>query len=144
MFTDDQLQTVLSIIRGIVDGIINTSNSGMIGRAREMTAFTQYVAQAGSQFANNDFIAQLIPHMTSSVFFASGSPFQKPSDIFDAMGELGAGLPVDEAGVQVRQFIIGLVEAVAGASGGGLFGRGDKLSDDETTYLDILRAKLGM
>jgi len=51
---------------------------------------------------------------------------------------------MDEAGIQVRQFILGLVESVAGASGGGLFGRGAKLSDDEADYLDILRSKLGL
>lgn len=138
------IDDVVTAIRGVLDGILNTSDSGLMGRAREMTAFTQYIGKAGTMFAGNDIIEQLLPNLLSGDFFQSPAPFKNPSDIFGAMENLGQALPMNEAGVQVRQFIVGLVESVAGASGGGLFGRGAKLSDDEAGYLDILKSKLGL
>lgn len=138
------LDDIITAIRGIVDGILHTSDSGLVGRAREMTALTQYLNKARDAFANNDLIQELVPHLLRGDFLQSPAPFKTPSQIFDAMDTLGHALPMDAGGIEVRQFIIGMVESVAGASGGGLFGRGDKISDDEATYLDILKSKFGL
>jgi hypothetical protein len=47
-----------------------------------------------------------------------------------------------EAG-PIKQFIIGLVEKIVGAAGGGLFGSGEKVSDTESAFVNSLKAKLG-
>jgi hypothetical protein len=144
MFSDDQVGYILNIVRGIIDGVMNTGGSGVVGRAREMTAFSQYVAGAPALFGDNPLIEQLIGGLSDPSFLTDGSPFKNPSDLFDAMGDLGGGLPMDEAGTGLRQFIYGLAESVAGASGSGLFGMGKKFDDHEANFLDFLKEKLGL
>ncbi|MDX2076002.1 MAG: hypothetical protein SFZ02_06195 [bacterium] len=141
MFSADQLEYIIKVIRGIVDGMMSAGNSGMVGRAREMTAFTEYIKKATAQYGDNPLVGQLLDYGDALM---DKSDFADPSELFSAMSELGDGLPQDDMGNGVRQFIYGLAEAVAGASGGGFLGRGDKISDDENDYLDFLRGKLGL
>ncbi len=138
------VQDMTTTIRGILDGVLNSGESGIIGRAREMTAFTQYLTKAGDLFAGNALVQQLLPNLLRGDFLQSPAPFNNPNDLFEAMGNLGQALPMDEAGNQVRQFIYGLAEAVAGASGSGLFGMGKKIDDHESYFLDFLKEKLGL
>lgn len=144
MFDDNQLSAIIGIIRGIVDGVMNAGNSGVVGRAREMTAFTQYLAQAPALFGDNNLIGQLLSNLTDPSFLTSTNSYKDPNDLLSAMGDLGAGLPTDEAGMGLRQFIYGLAESVAGASGTGMFGMGKKVNDDEGFFLDFLKDKLGL
>jgi hypothetical protein len=141
MFSDEQLDDVIRTIRGIIDGMMTAGNSGMVGRAREMTAITQYLAQAAETFGDNPLVGQLLDYGDS---LAQKSDFDDPADLFTAMGNLGDSLPADDAGNGLRQFIYGMTEAVASASGKGLFGSGAKISDDESNFLDLLRSKLGL
>jgi hypothetical protein len=144
MFSDDQLGYIITAIRGIIDGVMNTGGSGVVGRAREMTAFTQYLSGAPALFGDNPLIEQLLGGLSDPSFLTNASSLKDPNDLFDAMGNLGAGLPQDEAGTGLRQFIYGLAESVAGASGSGLFGTGKKFDDHEANFLDFLKEKLGL
>ncbi|HRF98018.1 MAG TPA: hypothetical protein PLZ51_22585, partial [Aggregatilineales bacterium] len=84
MFSADQLDYVIKVIRGIVDGMMSAGNSGMVGRAREMTAFTEYIKKATAQYGDNPLVGQLLEYGDALM---EKSDFADPSDLFSAMCE---------------------------------------------------------
>lgn len=49
-----------------------------------------------------------------------------------------------EEGSQVKNFVFDLAERVTSASGSGLFGTGQKVSEGEAEFLNNLKGKLGL
>lgn len=144
LFSPEHLDFVIETLEGIVDGVMSVGDSGMVGRARELTALSQYLSQAQAQFADNSLVEQLLEALGNGNRLVQSGGFSTPAELFDAIEELGESLPIEEVGIGVREFIMGIAHTVAGASGGGFFGRGDKISADEEDFLALLRDHLGL
>lgn len=139
------VQALIPVVKEIIVGMLLMSDSGVIGGAREAGAITDYLKKGPVTFAGNPIIEHL-----AETLLAEGN-LQLPdlssldaTHLLQTVADVGADLDTLEGGVQVKQFIYGLAEHIAGASGGGLFGRGQKISTGEQQILDALRGQLGI
>lgn len=136
---------LLPVVRDVIAGALTMSDSGTFGGAREANAITAYLRGAAANAEGNTIIQGIVAGMFE------GGALQLPdldaldvTNLFQSVGDAAALLNQIEGGVQVRQFIYGLAEHVAGAAGGGLFGGGQKINPGEQQYLAGLRAQLGL
>jgi hypothetical protein len=149
MDLDAVIKQIMPFIQEIMGGTLKTSGSGMIGRMKEIGALGMFLKDAPQKFAGNDLIGGLVQGMLDSD--TEGDSYVdvntlEPSAVLDKLGGLNDilnGLEGD-MGAQVKEFIFGLASSIAGASGTGLFGSGQKVSAEEESFLNGLKDKLGL
>lgn len=137
--------SLLPILQQVIGGALKTGDSGMVGKMREAGAAAGYLHEAGEQFKGNPVIEGLLGALSSGDVL--GGIDLASLNLDDVLGQVGNldGL-LQGAGVDagpIKQFIIGLVEKIVGAAGGGLFGGGEKVSADEAAFVSNLKTRLG-
>ncbi len=143
------VSSVIPVVQQVLAGLLQSSGSGLFGKIREGAAIANYFADTAASFGGNDIINGLVDA------FTKGEAGQQLSEVageakdinnvMEAVGGLDGLLgEAGEQGVQVKQFIMGLAEKVAGAAGEGLFGGGEKIGAGEQQFLDMLKGKLGL
>lgn len=66
-----------------------------------------------------------------------------PADVMKKVDEIEPMLDtMGEQGAQTKNFLYGLAESMVNASGSGFMGSGEKVNEDESKYLDDLKAHL--
>lgn len=150
MERDDIVSQLLPIIQQIVGSVLKLGGSGVFGRMKEAGSLMDYFGRATTQFTGNDIIEELLRKMMST---------EEDADMPRTdLNELDPQLALDEAGhietllasfgpgvtQQIKEFIFGAADAVAGAAGTGLFGSGDKVTPEEQQFLSQLKSKLGL
>ena len=143
------VQSVLPVVMNVIGGLLKTSEAGMFGKLREAGAIGVFIAESAQQFEGNPLMSSLI----SAIQGDEGMNILKNidlknlnvSDVLNQVSNLDNVLT--DAGADaapVKSFIVELAEKVAGAAGEGLFGSGEKVSEEEQTFLADLRDKLGV
>lgn len=145
MDVDGIVQALIPVVKDVIAGMLRQSDSGIIGGAREAGAITDYFKQALIDFEGNPVVEGL------SHALQSDEGLQLPdlttfniSKLLTDLTNTASMLNTIEGGDQVKLFFYGLAEHIAGAAGGGLFGRGQKISVGEQQMLDALRGQLGL
>jgi hypothetical protein len=146
--SDDALKSILDIVKTVVAGVMGAEGrTGIFKAFREAGAAATFLVEAAEKFKGNPIVEQLISGLrdTSSADDPQSrvTSFAKEA-VFDKLGGLDALLGDSADGKGVKEFILALAEKVAGASGSGLFGMGEKVTAAEKGFLDELKGKLGL
>ena len=133
----DELMALPALVIGVM---MKVDGPGFLKGWREATAGLDYFSAALERFNDNAAVLRVLAYMEQELPGDIGQ-----IDYDDVLARAGridlllAGTP-DAPGY--KQFIYELAEAVAAASGSGLFGRGPKVSEREAAFLAELRASL--
>jgi len=144
MDIQDLINKLLPVIQNVVGGILKSSDSGIIGKFREVGSVGEFLKEAAEEFEGNELIGGLLSGLKDFDLNIDLDNLD-PAAVLDNLGgldDLLGGLG-DEAS-DVKGFILRLAEKIAGAAGGGLFGTGDKISASEQQFLTDLKSKLGL
>lgn len=149
MDIDALIKQIMPFIQQIMGSTLKTSGSGMFGRLKEIGALGMFLKDAPEKFAGNDLIGGLVNGLLDND--TEGDNYVdmetlEPNAVLDKLGGLNdilGGLDGDMGG-QVKEFIFGIANSIAGAAGTGLFGSGQKVSADEESFLNTLKDKLGL
>lgn len=142
----EQIQSLVQAGLKIVQGIMSVGSGSVVGIMREGSAAFSYLKDAESKFGGNEIISQMIQGMRAK------PPTDEPGEddhkdastlLQEASGILGL-LGTDEAGTQVKHFLLELVTRIAGAAGSGFLGTGQKVSEQEQDFINQLRRTLGV
>ncbi|MCK6579969.1 MAG: hypothetical protein L6Q98_17905 [Anaerolineae bacterium] len=140
------VQMLIPTVKEVIGGMLMMSDSGVIGGMREAGAIAKYLKSGAQELGGNPIIGGLVEGL-----LGEGGSLELPditaidvTTLFNKVGSAANALSGVEGGDQVKQFIYGLAEQIAGAAGGGLFGGGQKFSAGEQQYLEGLRAMLGV
>lgn len=139
------VNSLLPLLQESVAGAFKSSGAGVFGKLREAKSIADYVRSAGEKYQDNAIIQQLIDGllMDKDGIEINTSEVDLNKILRDA-GQKSALLDeLGESGQQIKAFIIGLVEHIAGAAGSGLFGTGQKVSAEEAAFITELKAQLG-
>jgi hypothetical protein len=139
--------TVMPIVMQVIAGATKASDAGFFGKLKEIGAVSSFFSEAGEKFKDNGIILAVLGSLTSPQ-----DELQKldlanltPDSVIESVGGLDAALAdAGDHGTQVKQFVFELAEKVASASGAGFFGGGETISEGEKSFLDTLKAKLGL
>lgn len=137
---------LIPIVRDVIGGMLLMSDSGVMGEAREAGAIATYMRESINTFGGNPIIELIVEGMLEEDgrLPLPDSSTVDVANLFNNVGSAANALNSIEGGVQVKQFIYGLAQHIAGASGAGLFGRGQKVNAGEQQVLDGLKAVLGV
>jgi hypothetical protein len=140
------IEALIPVVKDVIGGMLMMSDSGVVGGMREAGAIATYLKESALTFGGNPIIEGLVEGL-----LGDDQNLQLPdinsidvTNLFNSVGSAATALSSIEGGDQVKQFIYGLAVQIAGASGGGLFGSGNKISAGEQQFLDGLRAMLGV
>lgn len=143
------VQQIMPYIQEIMGSTLKTSGAGMFGRLKEVGALGMFLKDAPQNFAGNDVVGGLVQGLLDNdnddATYVDVTTLD-PRAVLDKLGGLDDILRHLDIGSaqQVKEFIFGIANAIAGASGTGLFGSGPKISADEESFLSDLRARLGV
>lgn len=139
----DEAQRELTELPALIIGaMMKVDGPGFLKGWREASAGLDYFGAALKRFSDNAAVLRVLAYMERELPGDIGAiDYDDVLARVDRIDALLAGTP-DAPGY--KQFIYGLAEAVANASGAGLFGRGPKVSEREAAFLAELRARLGV
>lgn len=143
------VQQIMPYIQEIMGSTLKTSGAGMFGRLKEVGALAGFLKDAPEKFAGNDLVGGLVQGLLDNdnddATYVDVNTLD-PRAVLDKLGGLDDILGGLDGGLaqQVKEFIFGIANAIAGASGTGLFGSGQKISADEESFLGDLKGKLGL
>lgn len=149
---EQNLNRLLDVVKMIIVGVMGAdAKGGPFKTMREMKAGSDYMTKAHKLYDGNALIQQVAADMTADNDLLSDEGQQVDlntvgyEDIFNAVSQIdmliGAGNP---EGHEFKEFLYDLAYTIADASGTGVMGRGEKISDYEAGFLNILRERLGL
>jgi hypothetical protein len=144
LFTDDEWTLVRDAPMNAGTGI-TALDAGIVSAAKEMVAVTKTLCTAAERYPNNDLIRVLVEDAGSDETSDQEEEEVPTVDQILAKVERAARLveaksPQDAPGF--KQLVLEVADRAANASGSGILGFGEKVSDDEGRYLDRLRGLL--
>lgn len=121
--------------------------TGPISALRETIAAGRFFTIAQEKYADNQLIQQVIKRLSQHSEKQSDAIDMSHREeayaaLMDKITDATARLSDDEDMHAFKQFLVELAEMVAQASGGGLFASGQKVTSDERSFLDRLKAML--
>lgn len=131
------------MIENIVASALKVSGSGFFGKLKEGGAVLTYLSDASDKFDSNALIQHILANFTGGDLRSIDLGTVEPQEALMQAGQLGPILSGIAGGDQVKQFVLELVEQVLAASGSGLFGGGEKVSEAEQQFYDELKVNLG-
>ena len=141
------INQLLPVIKDVIGGALKTSGAGVFGKMREVGSIAGFLRSAPEVFAGSELIKGLVSGLGDLDFsnldlsdLDTGSVVNKVGGLDDLLSAAGATDEIDT----VKRFIFGLAENVAAASGTGMFGSGEKVSGEETAFLENLKSTLGL
>jgi hypothetical protein len=145
------IQQLVPVVQQINAGILKAGTKGPIGGMRNIGALASTLKEGAQQYQENSLIEGLIDALNASSQHhtdehAQGTPWADidPQAVASSVNLDGLLGEFGEQGMQLKQFILHIVENVAGASGDGLFGRGEKINAEEQSFITTLRQSLGL
>jgi hypothetical protein len=147
-FTQQQLSAAAELPNVIIQGMITVDGTTYGSVVREFVALGKFIDESQVAYANNLLVqSALLRFIDEEGNIQTGLDAERiehipPDQVLegvDIVMEVLAGLP-ETAGY--KQFIFTLAERIAGAAGGGLFGSGNRISQEEAALLEALRVRL--
>ncbi|MBE2194152.1 MAG: hypothetical protein IAE83_08245 [Anaerolinea sp.] len=146
-FNPEQLKLIAEAPIQIMKGMMTSDLGGVIRMIRETAAAFDYVTNAQARFKDNKLVQQAVARFIEFTQKGADDPTssdpQAPmsQDDFQAYYTKVAFVIGDSPdATDFKKFLYGLAEAVAGAAGKGLLGRGSGVSTEEQGFLDKLKA----
>ena len=142
-YTESDRQRLLQAAAEVVLATVTADRTGVVAYFREMMAAGRYLYDAGERYAHNRLVQELIagtgqPGADSET--ASGEKQPLPREqLLERISEVGEIVHDDEEGREFKEFLYGLAEHIAQASGS-LFS--SRISMDEREFLEELRTRL--
>jgi hypothetical protein len=147
-FTQQQLSAAAELPNVIIQGMITVDGTTYGSVVREFVALGKFIDEAQVAYANNLLVqSALLRFIDEEGNIQTGLDAERiehipPDQVLegvDIVMEVLAGLPETPG---YKQFIFTLAERIAGAAGGGLFGSGNRISQEEAALLEALRVRL--
>jgi hypothetical protein len=132
----------------MVSAGVSASDFGIVSFAKEVAALIRAVREAKARYADNELVLAVIEEFERAE--AEGAEAQQPQSLDENLATVariaqlvGQKAPPEEAR-SYKTFLYELAEIVAAASGEGLFGFGEKVSEAERTHLGRLKGALAI
>ena len=125
----------------IIGVMMKVDGPGFLKGWREASAGLDYFGAALERFNDNAAVLRVLANMERELPGDIGQIDY--DDVLARAGRVDLLLAGTADAPGYKQFIYELAEAVAAASGAGLFGRGEKISEREALFLAELKARLG-
>ncbi|MBX3063748.1 MAG: hypothetical protein U0528_01260 [Anaerolineae bacterium] len=154
MDVDSTVHALIPIIQQIIQGVMKSNGVGLFSAISMAKGLADFLKDAPTRFVGNDIVSGIIKNVLHGG--AEGEPSHAPDEPYSlanldldvVMVEVGKVndllASTGEVGRQTKTFIYELGEAVAKASGSGLFGRGEKINAQEADFLSKLKTVLGL
>lgn len=144
-FSDAEWALINEILAGV--GLVPTAlDGGVVSAVREFRAMMKAMSDAGSTYAGVELIHAMVAEPetrknTEPLIVPTGDGFVERllAKVPEAVRVVDAKATPAEAQAY-RQLMREVARASAGAAGGGLFGSGEKISDEERAFLARLDA----
>jgi hypothetical protein len=149
----DQFHDLVEIFAAVIAGIMFSEKLGPFKAVRETLALAGFLTTAEKKYGDNTTVQQIIKHMKDESADAKNHPPQNiklgegsvdTHGILTRIAEVNTILADSPDAAGVKQFLYELAEAVANASGSGFLGLGQKISPQETEFLQGLKQTLGI
>ncbi len=138
-YSESDRQRLLHAAAEVVLATVTADRTGVVAYFREMMAAGRYLYDAGERYAHNELVQELLAG-TSQPEATSGDKRTLPREqLLARISEVGDIVHDDEEGREFKEFLYGLAEHIARASGS-LFS--SRISMDEREFLEELRTRL--
>jgi hypothetical protein len=130
----------------VMEGAMRVGGLHLIPSLREGGAAARYIKESQTTYKSNLIVEGVIESINNK----KGEPKEKvdlknfdTAEVMKSLDEINPILEAEgEQGVQAKDFIYGLAEAMAGSSGSGYMGTGERVSEDEAKFLADIKAHL--
>lgn len=140
----EQLDVLLRLPALIIGATMKSDRTGFFAGFREANAGAQFIDGAVERYKDNVVVLELIANMEREHELPADLDEITPDVVYTQIEHTKALLADSPYANGFYVFIYELAEAVANATGGGLFGGGDKITEGEANFLRNLRDQLGL
>jgi hypothetical protein len=145
-YSESDRQRLLDAAAKVVLATVTADRTGVVAYFREMMAAGRYLYDAERRYAHNQLVQQLLAgthqgEQTEQEQGANENGSLPREQLLALISEVGAVLHDDDEGREFKEFLYGLAEHIAKASGP-LFS--SRISMDEASFLSELRTRLRM
>jgi hypothetical protein len=145
-YSDEERQILLELPIWLIAGTAQVDKTGPVSFTMELKAGLEFMQAAVEPFQNNALLQEcfaLALNLTKDEL-----PTQKTMVSGDAVLEqIDIALNIltdDPDGPGYRAFLVALAQQVANEAGEGMFGRGQKVSREEASFIQALKQKVGI
>lgn len=140
-YSDTDRHRLLNAAAEVVLATVTADRTGVVAYFREMMAAGRFLYDAERQYAHNELVQQLLAGTEQPDTPANEKKTLPRERLLERISEIGDIVHDDEEGREFKQFLYGLAEHIARASGS-LFT--SRISMDEQEFLSELRTRLRM
>lgn len=148
------VHALIPIIQQIIQGVMKSNGVGLFSAVSMAKGLADFLKEAPTRFVGNDIVSGIIKSVLhegteGDTSHAPDEPYSLADlDLSAVLGKVGKVndllASTGEVGTQTKTFIYELGEAVAKASGSGLFGSGEKINAQEADFLSKLKTVLAL
>jgi len=145
-YTDEERQILLELPIWLIAGTAQVDKTGPVSFTMELKAGLEFMQAAVEPFQGNALLQEcfaLAQNLTKDDL-----PTDKTMVSADAVLEqIDVALSIlgdDPDGPGYRAFLVALAQQVAHEAGEGLFGRGQKVSAEEASFIQALKQRVGI
>ena len=140
-YSESDRQRLLHAAAEVVLATVTADRTGVVAYFREMMAAGRYLYDAGQRYADNELVQELIAGTEQPDTPENEKQTLPRERLLERISEIGDIVHDDEEGRGFKEFLYGLAERIARASGN-LFT--SRISMDEQEFLSELRTRLRM
>jgi len=147
-YTREQLIRISTLSNDIIMATLLIDATDYVGLLREFHNATKYIDEAKREYPQNVLIQNIAAGVDASIQDIQGyTPTQRRTaeNTYRArINESVSLLDTDTEAYEFKAALLALAKKVAEAAGHGVFGSGQKVSQDEGEFLEALKRKLGV
>jgi hypothetical protein len=140
----DQQEILLRLPALIIGATMKADSTGFFAGFREANAGAQFLDSAVERFKDNVIVLELLAAMEREHELPGDLDEITYDVVYSHLEHVKALIGGSPYAAGFYQFIYELAMAVAQASGGGLFGGGNKITEGEADFLQALQEQLGL
>lgn len=140
-YSESDRQRLLHAAAEVVLATVTADRTGVVAYFREMMAAGRYLYDAGQRYADNELVQELIAGTEQPDTPENEKKTLPRERLLERISEIGDIVHDDDEGRGFKEFLYGLAEHIARASGN-LFT--SRISMDEQEFLSELRTRLRM
>jgi hypothetical protein len=146
-YTREQLIRISTLSNDIIMATLLIDVTDYIGLLREFHNATKYIEEAKKRYPQNALIQNIATGVDASIQDIQGYTLTQrrtAENTYRArINEAVSLLDIDAEASEFKAALLVLAKKVAEAAGHGVFGSGEKVSQDETEFLEALKRRLG-
>lgn len=145
-YTDEERQILLELPIWLIAGTAQVDKTGPVSFTMELKAGLEFMQAAVEPFQGNALLQEcfaLARGLTKDEL-PTDKTMVSADAVLDQIDLALSLLADDPDGPGYRAFLVALAQQVANEAGEGLFGRGQKVSAEEASFIQALKQRLGM